>query len=84
MLGFCHGRISFSFNISATLNLTDSHVEKCIVLPTIKETKPQQLTAVSLGNSNSCGNFTFVRVLTVTWNMLSAVLLKHCLDMVQI
>lgn len=53
MLGFCHGLISFSFNVSATLNLADSHVEKCIILPTIKEKKSWQLTAISLGNSNT-------------------------------
>lgn len=82
MLGFCHGLISF--NVSATLNLADSHVEKCIILPTIKETKPWQLTAISLGNSNTAvGNFIFVRVFTVAWDMLSAVLIKSCLDLVQ-
>lgn len=51
MLGFCQGLISFSFNVSAMLNLASSCVEKCIILPTVKETKPQQLTTISLGNS---------------------------------
>ncbi|KAI1241899.1 hypothetical protein IHE44_0005403 [Lamprotornis superbus] len=37
----------------AMLNLADSHIEKCIILTTIKETKRQKLAAISLGNSST-------------------------------
>lgn len=43
----------FPHYISAKLNLANSFVEKCIILPTFKERKTQQLATISLGNSNA-------------------------------
>lgn len=43
----------FPYYISAKLNLANSFVEKCIILPTFRERKTQQLATISLGNSSA-------------------------------